>query len=270
VGKEPEKFRGNACILPVRNREKKFSLSRTAYDCRAELGIIRNNRKLIEQDIPLQWLGSNQFPTKCNHGSSLKEAKDRREEYRRALPLAYLGSLFEFSSSSTWADNPGESLDFRHKVKDELERPERGYEVIIMEDLPEMATDSALDEKFERILDKYEPFLFVAFFEGGADTNGVSFEVGFISCRYGSINIGDRIAFLGEQGYSWDYSPAYIRASLSKVKASTYDETDEHYKASQKVHFFVAGMINKQNLQDQSNPVFDSFRRALRLRKPWL
>jgi hypothetical protein len=103
VGKEPEKFRGNVWILPVNNREKKFgriSISRAAYDCRVDLSIIMNNRKIL-QDIPLEWLGSNQIPAECNHGSSLDGTLERKEQYRRALPLASLGSLFQISSNST-------------------------------------------------------------------------------------------------------------------------------------------------------------------------
>ena len=99
----PELFRGNVWILPLRNREVgrgKLSLSRTAYNCRAGLSIIRDGRTLFEE-VPLRWLGSNQLPRKCNYGGSLKDGIERREQYASALPFSYLGRLFGETSNST-------------------------------------------------------------------------------------------------------------------------------------------------------------------------
>jgi hypothetical protein len=43
----------------------------------------------------------NGLPRKCNHGGSLSEGMQKREQYARALPLSYLGSLFAASSNTT-------------------------------------------------------------------------------------------------------------------------------------------------------------------------
>ncbi len=153
---------------------------------------------------------------------------------------------------------PGKCLDFRHKVKDELVQI-YGYEVIIMEELPEMETDSALDEKFERIINKYKPLLFIAFFhKEELDMVGVIFEIGFISGHYGAINIRDKLAYLGEKGYSWENTSAYISSSLSKVRSNNYDEEREYRKASRQIHYFIAS-IAKKNIQKRSNTIFDRF-----------
>jgi hypothetical protein len=146
---------------------------------------------------------------------------------------------------------PYQYLPFRNQVKDELEL--NGYKAIVMEELPIMKTESALDEKFERIVEDDTPSLFIVFFHKEvSDVDGVMFEIGFISGHYGAINIGDKLAFLGEKGYSWDDASAYIKSSLSKVRASTYDEEDEYYKASQKIHYYYAS-IAKKNIQKRSN-----------------
>jgi hypothetical protein len=152
---------------------------------------------------------------------------------------------------------PGKCLDFRQKVKDEL--VQKGYEVIIMEQLPEMETDSALDEKFERIINKYKPLLFIAFFhKEEADMVGVIFEIGFISGHYGAINIRDKLAYLGETRYSWENTSAYIKSSLSKVRSNNYDEGREYRKASRQIHYFVASIKNK-SVPKNNNTIFDRF-----------
>jgi hypothetical protein len=51
--------------------------------------------------MPLHWLGPNPLPRKCNHGGSLNEGIQKREQYARALPESYLGSLFAASSDTT-------------------------------------------------------------------------------------------------------------------------------------------------------------------------
>jgi hypothetical protein len=104
-----------------------------------------------------------------------------------------------------------------------------------------------------------KPSLFIVFFHKEVSyMDGVMFEIGFVSGRYGAINIGDKVAFLGEKGYSWDDASAYIKSSLSKVRASTYDEEDEYYKASQKIHYYYTS-LKKKNIQRRSNTVFDRF-----------
>jgi hypothetical protein len=161
---------------------------------------------------------------------------------------------------------PGEFLDFRRKVKEEL--VQKGYDVVIMEELSELETDSSLDEKFERIVRKYDPFLFIAFFHKDADMRGVIFEVGFISCYYKTVNIGEKLAFLGDKDYSWNnYAPAYITTSLSKIRTANYDEGDIHYKASQKIHYFVSGTLNKDSFENRTRRIFSHMLRLLRLNR---
>jgi hypothetical protein len=152
---------------------------------------------------------------------------------------------------------PYKFLSFRSQVRDELEA--KGYVVKIMEEHPEMGTDSALDEKFERIIKKHEPVIFTAFFHKDvSDMDGVIFEIGFISGRYGAINIGDKLTFLGEKGYSWDLdkAPAYIKSSLSKITSNYYDEEREYRKASRQIHYFVANIKNK-SVRKHNNTIFD-------------
>ena len=150
---------------------------------------------------------------------------------------------------------PYESRSFRSQVKEELKV--NGYETKIMEELPEMETDSALDEKFERIIKKYKPLLFIAFFhKDQPNMDGVIFEIGFISGHYGATNTRDKLAFLGDKGYSWENASAYINSSLSKVRSNHYDEQCEYRKASRLIHYFVASIKNA-HLQKSNNSVFD-------------
>ena len=140
---------------------------------------------------------------------------------------------------------PYKLLDFRARVKKELQY--MGYNVIIMEKKLRKQTDSTLDEKFERIIEKHEPVIFIAFFhKKEKNVHGVSFEIGFISGRYGANNIGDKLTFLGDKGYSWDVhnSSAYIKSSVSKIITSNFDERKKYSKASTKIDNFVRHLKN--------------------------
>ena len=86
--------------------------------------------------------------------------------------------------------------------------------------------------------------------------DGVIFEIGFISGHYGATNTRDKLAFLGDKGYSWENASAYINSSLSKVRSNHYDEQCEYRKASRLIHYFVASIKNA-HLQKSNNSVFD-------------
>ena len=102
LGSEPEHFRGNLYTIPVVNKHVRvgYVFSRTAYNCRIGLSIVRDNRTLFEE-LRLRWLGSNSLPVECNYGASLEEGITKREQYARRLPKSYLGSLFANSSDTT-------------------------------------------------------------------------------------------------------------------------------------------------------------------------
>jgi hypothetical protein len=146
---------------------------------------------------------------------------------------------------------PAKFLSFRYQVKNELEN--LGYTVRIMEEYSEVETDSALDDKLERIIAENEPVIFIAFFHKDMqDIDGVIFEIGFISGLYHPINIGDRLLLLGDKGFSWDNTSSYVKSSLSKVRSNCYDEEREYRKASMQIHHFVIGIKNK-NASDKKS-----------------
>jgi hypothetical protein len=100
--------------------------------------------------------------------------------------------------------------------------------------------------------------IIVFFHKEEPDMVGVIFEIGFISGHYGAINIRDKLVYLGETGYSWENTSAYIKSSLSKVRSDNYDEEREYRKASRQIHYFVAS-INNKSVQKHDNTIFDRF-----------
>jgi hypothetical protein len=77
-----------------------------------------------------------------------------------------------------------EHLEFRKKVRDEL--VEKGFRrIIIMEEsLDDEYRDIRLDDKLRRIIEGFDPDLFVAFFHGNARMDGVAFELGWLCCVF--------------------------------------------------------------------------------------
>ena len=98
--RDPEVFMGKVWVLKIRSKEKrlKYSISRTAYDCRIGLGIIRDSRTLFE-GLPLQWLGPNDLPRQCNYQGSIRY-ENRRQQHASALPNSYVARLLAETSDT--------------------------------------------------------------------------------------------------------------------------------------------------------------------------
>jgi hypothetical protein len=93
IERDPEVFKRKVWVLKIRSKEKrlKYSISRTAYNCRIGLGVIRNNRTSFE-GLPLKWLGSNKLPSKSNYTGSMRY-ENRRQQHASALPNSYVARL---------------------------------------------------------------------------------------------------------------------------------------------------------------------------------
>jgi hypothetical protein len=87
---DPEVFKRNVWVLKIRSNEKrigKYSISKTAYNCRIGLSIIRDNQSLFEE-LPLHYL-----PAKCNYTGPTKYVNGRRQQHAGALPNVYVARL---------------------------------------------------------------------------------------------------------------------------------------------------------------------------------
>jgi hypothetical protein len=65
---DPEVFKRKVWVLQIRSEQKRFlKRSKTAYNCRIGLSIIRDNKSLFPEELPLHWRGSKDLPGKCNY-----------------------------------------------------------------------------------------------------------------------------------------------------------------------------------------------------------
>lgn len=112
-----------------------------------------------------------------------------------------------------------------------------------MEEIVDRLTDKSLDDKYHRIIKEYDPTLFVAFFHRGAKMDGVTFELGWLCCKYHSNRLGRRLRILYETGYKWKETTAYISDLFFSVPKVEFNESKRYSKASQCIHKCVLRLI---------------------------
>lgn len=128
----------------------------------------------------------------------------------------------------------GHLLD-RESVRGEL--CNMGYQkIIIMESTDDVLTDVTLDGKFRRIIEEFQPALIFAFFLTGAWMDGVTFELGWLCCKYNPTELGNRLKILADLAYDWDNTTPYIKDLFGTVTHERIDDTNQYSKASTRIH----------------------------------
>src|SRR5688572_12572257 len=88
-------------------------------------------------------------------------------------------------------------VNYRKKVRNDLSKV--GYnkdKIIIMEKLKDEINDISLESKFQRILLKSHPHIYIAFFHKNVKMDGVAFELGWLCCKEGARQLGKKLLVL--------------------------------------------------------------------------
>ena len=117
---------------------------------------------------------------------------------------------------------PKKQLEERRALATELRR--RGYNVLIMEDLPDWLTQITVIDKFHDILRKHDPQLIIELFTRKGSPLGITFEIGYLCGFYGRGEVGQRIRFLLESNINQrKVLTTYLRKGLfESVAAPTF------------------------------------------------
>ncbi|MGC1931049.1 MAG: hypothetical protein WA667_18930 [Candidatus Nitrosopolaris sp.] len=122
-------------------------------------------------------------------------------------------------------------LDHRKQVRTQI--IESGIKnVVIMEEETDKLEDISLDDKFRRITNEQNPELYIAFFHNGAPMDGVTFELGWLCCKYHEGGLNERLRILTEKGYNWHETTAYVPSLIPKVLKNEFDDSEPYSKAS--------------------------------------
>jgi len=124
-------------------------------------------------------------------------------------------------------------LCYRKKIKEELLL--LGFKKIIIMELEDNNFIS-LEEKFDRIIVKYDPILIIALFITGEKMDGVNFEIGWLCCKYKISNLSKKLRILCDPDYNWNNTSAYIYDLFDNVPHDNYDESHHYSKTSAKIH----------------------------------
>lgn len=92
---DPEMVKRKLWVLKIVSKQKpiaKYSFSRTAYNCRIVLSIIRDNKTLSE-GLSLHWRGSKDLPRKCNY-----TGPSGRQQHANELPNSYVARVLAETS----------------------------------------------------------------------------------------------------------------------------------------------------------------------------
>jgi hypothetical protein len=101
-----------------------------------------------------------------------------------------------------------------------------------MEDIEDKRDFKSIDEKFDYILNHYDPKAIVAFFRNNAQMDAVIFEVGYICGKYGPAKTADRFWFAFEEGYDFTITTRYVRNLFTKAQVISIKDDDEYLNAS--------------------------------------
>lgn len=115
--------------------------------------------------------------------------------------------------------------------------------VIIMEEEMDKLKDISLDDKFHRIIEEQNPALYIAFFHKGAPMDGVTFELGWLCCKYHDSGLKHRLRILTEKDYAWHETTAYLPSLMPKVLKNEFDESKPYSRASQIIGKWVLDLI---------------------------
>jgi len=145
----------------------------------------------------------------------------------------------------------GPFLELRKETKDELIK--MGYKekkIIIMEDIENDETDLSLDDKFRRILKRHNPHLFIAFFPKGQRMDGVTFELGWLCCKYSIKQIGHKLRFFADANYGWNETTSYISSLFPYANVIPLREYNA-LSTSKQISNWINTIINSQSASDR-------------------
>jgi hypothetical protein len=137
---------------------------------------------------------------------------------------------------------PGECIRYREQVRIEL--IEMGFKrVILMEEEIDKLKDISLDDKFHRIIDEKDPSMFIAFFHNGVRMEGVTFELGWLCCKYHATALNQKLKILTEKNYDVSKTTPYISSILQRVLKSEFDESKIYSKASERISKWALDLV---------------------------
>jgi hypothetical protein len=139
---------------------------------------------------------------------------------------------------------PGECIEYRKQIRIEL--IEMGITgVILMEEEIDKLKDITLDDKFHRIIDEKTPSLFIAFFHNGVRWDGVTFELGWLCCKYRATDLNQKLKILTEKNFDLSETTSYISSILQRVVKCEFDDLKKYSKASERISKWVLDLVLK-------------------------
>jgi hypothetical protein len=154
----------------------------------------------------------------------------------------YNETLMLLGAGNQGNDKEKQYLEYRKMVR--LELIEMAYQkVVIMEDVLAKLKDISLDDKFRRIVQEYDPRLFIAFFHNGARMDGVTFELGWLCSYYTAMELEQRLQIYSERDYDWNNTTGYIPSLFPNIGPVPFDESDPRFKASELINNRVLHLV---------------------------
>lgn len=142
---------------------------------------------------------------------------------------------------------PGEFTWYRRCVRHILNTtygmdPEN---IILMEDV-EDKRHSDLHDKFARIVEKYKPNLYVAFFHKGVDKESVIYEIAVLRKKFGSeLFSTNRLRFLREKNFDWENVSAYIKSDYPNIPRADFEINSnvEYLQAPKQIYIMAQSIL---------------------------
>ena len=95
--------------------------------------------------------------------------------------------------------------------------------IILMEDVEDKQYGT-LHDKFVRIVEKYKPDLYVAFFHKDVDKESVIYEIAVLSEKFGSeLFRTNSLRFLREIHFDWEMVSAYVKSNYPNVPRADFE-----------------------------------------------
>jgi hypothetical protein len=143
-------------------------------------------------------------------------------------------------------------LEFRKKDRDEL--VEKGFKkIIIMEESTDKEyEDISLDDKLRRIIQEFDPDLYVAFFHKDTRMDGVAFELGWLCCKFSTTGMDEKVRIFFDQAFDWSGTTSYIPSLFVRVQGAPFDESKPHHKASINVEKSILEIFGRRLSRDFS------------------
>jgi hypothetical protein len=153
----------------------------------------------------------------------------------------------DYRTSKIMLLGPGKFLCYRKRIRDDLNTT-YGVDlknIIIMEDVEDQQYGT-LHDKFVRIIEKYQPNLYVAFFHKDADMQSVIYEIALLSEKFGSeLFRTNRLRFLREINFDWENISAYIKSLYPNIPRADFDINSkvEYLKAPKQIHIMAQSIL---------------------------